>query len=119
MKKIAFWAFAALLFVSPSIFASDTQSESQSAATYSPEVCQFSLSRYSGTIGYSGDTDKFTVGLSCPQEKAVHATVAVFIDGEIVASKVVEVQANKTTSGSVYINVGSGYNGKKYQLVVQ
>ena len=119
MKKIAFWAFAALLFVSPSIFASDTQSESQSAVTNSPEVCQFSLSRYSGAINSSGNTDRFTVGLSCPQEKAVHATVAVFIDKEIVASTVVEVPANKTKSESVDIFVGKAYTGKKYQLVVQ
>lgn len=84
----------------------------------SPEVCQFSLTSYSGTI-HSGNTDNFNVGLSCPQEKDVRATVIVFINNEHAASKVVTIKAGKDYSESIFINVGHSYNGERYKLVVQ
>lgn len=90
----------------------------ENSATYSPEVCQFSLTSYSGTI-QSGSTGSFRVGLSCPQSSDVRATVVVFINGEPIASKVVTVQAGKDYSIAVRIDVGYSYNGERYQLAVQ
>ncbi len=95
------------------------RNSSVSAGTYSPQVCQFSLTKYSGTIGYNGTTDSFQVGLSCPQDEDVRATVVVVIDDDCVASKVVTVKAGKDYSDSVAITVGSSYAGKKYKLIVQ
>lgn len=98
--------------------ATNAHSESLIGRNYSPQVCQFSLSSYQGTLSSGGYTDPFTVGLSCPQEKDVYATVVVFVDGEHAASKVVMVPANKTVSASVSIKVPGGA-GKSYRLVVQ
>ena len=104
-------------------FAAETnmtgQEPSSSEMYYSPQVCQFSLTSYSGTIDSSGDTSSFQVGLSCPQEEDVRASVGVIIDNALVASKVVTVSAGKDYSQSVYIPVGSQFIGKKYNLVVQ
>lgn len=91
---------------------------SEMSSSYSPEVCQFSLTSYSGTIT-SGSTGTFKVGLSCPQEKDVKATVVVFINGEHAASKVVTIKAGNDYSDSVSILVGKAYNGERYKLVVQ
>ena len=88
-------------------------------SVFSPEVCQFSLTSYSGTVNSSGNTAQFQVGLSCPQEKDVRATVVVYIDGNLVASKVVTVSAGKDYSEKVTISVGGQYNGKTYNLGVQ
>lgn len=95
-----------------------SMAESEYPSSYSPQVCQFSLTSYSGTIE-RGNTSNFKVGLSCPQEADVRATVIVFIDDEYVASKVVTVKAGKDYSDIVYISAGSSYNGKRYKLVVQ
>lgn len=84
----------------------------------SPQVCQFSLSTYSGTVS-SGSTAYFTVGLSCPQEKDVYATVVAFVNQQHVASEVVKVPAGSTRSERVCIVVGASYNGESYRLVVQ
>ena len=93
-------------------------SETISLLAYSPQVCQFSLSKYTGTIS-SGCTQSFTVGLSCPQEADTYATVVVFIDGKHIASDVVKIPAGETRSRSVQINVGSSYDNQTYELVVQ
>jgi len=85
----------------------------------SPEVCQFSLTHYSGVINASGNTGYFRVGLSCPQQYDIRATVVVFIDNEHVASKVVKVEAGKDYSSNTYISVGTTYKGKPYRLVVK
>lgn len=120
MRKIAFMAIAAILLASPAIFASSTQEvEVPSNMINSPQVCQFSLSTYVGTLNNSGCTKKFTVGLSCPQESDVNATVVVFIDDLHAASEVVKVPAGKTKSQEVTICVDNSYAGKSYRLVVQ
>jgi len=119
MKKIASFFFAAMLGLTVCVAGEmATAAPSVSAGTYSPQVCQFSLTKYSGTIS-GGYTGQFQVGLSCPQEEDVRATVVVFIDDEYVASKVVTVKAGKDYSDSVNISVGSSYDGKKFRLVVQ
>ncbi|MDE6383695.1 MAG: hypothetical protein K2K79_05015 [Paramuribaculum sp.] len=97
---------------------SPSQTTSEASASDSPLVCQFSLTSYSGTIN-SGNTNTFQVGLSCPQQSDVRATVVVVIDKELVASKVVTIKAGNDYSDPVYISVGHSYNGQKYQLGVQ
>lgn len=86
---------------------------------YSPEFCQFSLTSYTGTINSSGNTGDFKVGLSCPQECDVRATVVVFINDEHIASKVVTIKAGKEYSSIVSIFVGDSYRNERYKLVVQ
>lgn len=119
MKKIAVSLFVAMLgcFV---CMARETVKE-KSSIDPTPmsveQVCQFSLTSYSGTI-YNGATSSFRVGLSCPQQNDVRATVDVYINGERVASKVVTVKASNEYSEKVYINVGNSYNGLKYKLSV-
>lgn len=93
---------------------------SSEASTYnSPQVCQFSLTSYTGTIDKWGDTGYFKVGLTCPQESDVRATVIVFINNEHAASKVVTIKAGKDYSESVKISVGKSFEGQRYKLVVQ
>lgn len=120
MKKALFLAAAAIMSLGSAVFASTNASdaESASASAYSPQVCQFSLSHYRGTIN-SGSTARFTVGLSCPQEEDTYATVVVYIDGKIVASEVVQVPANSTKSAPTTVSVSGSYNGKGYELGVQ
>ncbi len=115
MKKVLF-AIVALLMLCPIGFASVVEVPSQSASSFL--VCQFSLTDYSGTIS-NGTTDQFKVGLSCPQEKDVRASVGVYIDGKIVASKVVTIPAGEDYSDYISIRVGSDYNGMSYELGVQ
>lgn len=120
MKRILI--FIAILAFSSSMYhamAIPQECENASANGESPQVCQFSLSKYTGTIQSDGYTGPVKVGLSCPQTDVVYATVIVVIDNDIVASKVVEIPANKTESGSVDIYVGSDYAGKKFKLGVQ
>ncbi|MDE5568963.1 MAG: hypothetical protein K2I89_08745 [Muribaculaceae bacterium] len=101
------------------ISASDSVMESPTCDNNSPQVCQFSLSSYAGTVDNNGNTSYFTVGLSCPQKEDTYATVVVFVNGEHAASTVVKVPAEKTSSQSVNIKVGQDYKGKAYKLVVQ
>ena len=115
MKKVLF-AIVALLMLCPIGFASVVEVPSESASSFL--VCQFSLTDYSGKIE-SGKTGTFKVGLSCPQEKDVRASVGVYIDGKIVASKVVTIPAGEDYSNSISINVGNEYNGMSYELGVQ
>ena len=88
-----------------------------------PQKCQFSLSSYTGTIYEAGDgsyiTNNFKVSLSCPVDKEVSATVFVYVEGELVASKVVSIPAGKKSSEDTNIRVSSDYEGKKYKLTVE
>lgn len=118
MKKIIMMAAAALLMAAPLAAENTPNTGMPSATENSPQVCQFSLSSYSGTIN-GGVTNPVTVGLSCPQQEDMYATVVVFIDNAHVASDVVKVPAGSTKSASFQIRVGSEYNGKSYRLVVQ
>lgn len=122
MKEILFLAAVAIMSLGSTVFASTNASDVKSASvsTYptSPQVCQFSLSSYNGKI-IGNKTEKFTVGLSCPQEKDVYATVVVYIDGKLVASEVVKVPAKSTKSNVTTITVKYTYEGKEYELGVQ
>ena len=120
MKKMiaAFLLIFLGLAANASEIASNAPAVSETTSTNSPQVCQFSLTSYSGTIR-SGRTGSFQVGLSCPQQTDVRATVVVLIDNKLVASKVVTIQAGKDYSGDITILVGNEYDGKEYSLGVQ
>ena len=119
MKKILL-VLIALLSVGSIIVASTSNSNIDSYNNYeSPQVCQFSLSKYTGKISSDGYTENITVRISCPQTEDVYATVVVTIDNDLIASQVVKIPANSTQSSSVSINVGRSYSGKSYKLGVQ
>lgn len=120
MKTTAFMAILAFLFLNLGILASSNQhTGTPSFVEDSPQVCQFSLSRYTGTVDTNGMTEYFTIGLSCPQESDIYATVVVFIDDLHVASEVVKIPAKAIRSSSVNIRAGKTYKGRSYRLVVQ
>lgn len=114
-KRILFYAVCLITAFSAS-FAAQTSDYTTDSPSKDFQVCQFSLSRYSGTLSSNG-TDEFTVGLSCPQDNVVYATVKVKVDDKVVASKVVKIEAGTTESGTAKISV-SGYSGKPYTLEV-
>lgn len=119
-KANILFLFAVLLVISAKAadMVSTAHVSPENTSIYSPQVCQFSLTSYSGVVT-NGYTDGFQVGLSCPQESDVRATVVVFINGEHAASKVVTIKAGKDYSERVDIKVGSMYNDQRYRLVVQ
>lgn len=117
MKKILLTAIVAIFSLSPATFVSSAQIAY--TTTTNPQVCQFSLSSYNGTADDYGKTNSFTVGLSCPQESDVYATVVAFVNDEIVASEVVKIPAGKTKSAAVTIKLGSVNAKKYYKLGVQ
>lgn len=119
MRAVILFVLISLgLTVEASEIASKYPVSNEITSYYSPEVCQFSLTSYSGTIS-SDYTGRFKVGLSCPQEMDVRATVVVLINNEHVASQVVTIKAGNDYSESISIKVGSSYNGERYKLVVQ
>lgn len=120
MKTAVIMAVAAILSMGAPVYATSAGSVAiPVSVTESSQVCQFSLSTYSGKIDSNGCTSYFSVGLSCPQETDVYATVVVLIDGCHAASEVVKVPAGKTRSDNLRINVGRSFVGQAYRLVVE
>lgn len=121
MKKLALIISFAIVGFS-SCFASNSSVpepiSSNSEACNNPQVCQFSLNHYSGTVGGDGKTDPVIVRLSCPQSSDVYASVGVFINGKLIASDVIKVPANSTHSAAKRIEVPNSV-GKEYELGVQ
>lgn len=111
---------AAIGLLTPFVSASDKYEFQQpSEVRYSPQVCQYSLSRYTGSTDNLGKTEYFTVGLSCPQAEDTYCTVVAYINDEHAGSTVVKVPANSTRSGDTRIDLGRGNANKSYKLVVQ
>ena len=117
MKKFLFLLVSAFILCTSNVFATNSK-ETNSTKTENPQVCKFSLNHYTGTIN-SNSTNFVTVLLSCAQEEDVTATVDVYIDGELVASKLYTITAGKKESSSSYIVVSSENNGKRYTLKVE
>lgn len=117
MKKFLFLLVSAFILCTSNVFATNIK-ETNSTKTENPQVCKFSLSHYTGTIT-SGSTNSVTVLLSCAQEEDVTATVDVYIDGELVASKLYTITAGYKDSQGSSIKVPSEYNGKRYTLKVE
>ena len=117
MKKFLFLLVSAFILCTSNVFATNSK-ETNSTKTENPQVCKFSLSHYTGTIT-SSSTNNVTVLLSCAQEEDVTATVDVYIDGELVASKLYTITAGNKQSRNEWIEVPSEYNGKRYTLKVE
>ena len=122
MKKIIVLLVSVFAINTFNAFATNNKTTVETQTESNWHTCQFSLSRYSGTIKdyeYIGtNTENFEVLLNCPQESDISATVYVFIDDECVASKVVTIKAGETSSKAVKIKVDYRYKGKEYTLKV-
>lgn len=116
-KIISIIATLAIL-VTPVVNGATKENEIPSPSEWTPNVCMFSLSSYSGTINVYGDTESFTVSLSCQYEEDQNCTVTVMIDGYREASKVVTIPAGKITSIGTVIKVDKRFSGKTYRLSV-
>ena len=100
------------------VFATNKK-ETNSTKTENPQVCQFSLDHYTGTIS-DKKTNNVQVRLSCPQKEEVKATVFVYINNELVVSELFTIDANSDRSEYKRIAVPSEYkNGDKYKLTVE
>lgn len=110
-----FCSASAIGYAGNSAIHSETATENATDAE-TQQVCQYSLSSYSGTIDAFGKTSNFQVILSCAQEVDTNWTVFVTIDGNVVASDIVTVAKGQTKSTSVYIGVAKEYSGKPYRL---
>lgn len=119
MKKIIILVVGCILTLNTAFALNNEDTKSTSYTCDSPQVCQFSLNHYTGTIDDNRATAQITVKLSCPQEDDVYATVVVVIDDELIASDVIKIPANKTESSPVRITVPKEYKGQKYKLGVQ
>lgn len=101
------------------VFASNSETTMPPHTETAPMVCQFSLNHYTGTINSSGETQGIRVQLNCPQSQEVAATVFVYIQGELIASKVFQISAGAMRSVWDSIQVGANYSGMKYTLKVE
>ncbi len=101
--------------------ASNTEVTSELPSTtevsYSLQVCQISLSSYTGTIKGS-HTNNFCAQLNCPQDKDVSPTIFLYIDNKRVKSLIVTISAGSTSSGWTHFDVDEEYDGKQYELRV-
>lgn len=119
MKKIVTIVCAMVLSASACI-ANNSNSESitYTIAEDSPQACQPSLTHYRGTVGNTGYTELFRVGLNCPQDSDVYVTVYVYVDNSQVTSSIVKIPANKIYSDQTCFRLAD-YIGKSYRLDVK
>lgn len=120
MKKILVLLVSVFAMFAYDAVASNNENSTSPQTENSPQVCQFSLSHYSGTLhSVSARTDGFLVRLNCAQTEDVCATVFVYVEGECVASTVVCISAGKTSSEGTDIICPKEFKGKKYSLRVE
>lgn len=118
MRKV-FLALSVILASCPIVAASNIQLSTTASTSNNPQVCKFSLTHYSGKFNGDGDTADFKVGLSCPQATKVYATVELYVEGNLVTTMVVGIEAGQTYSDLVSFNMDITYKGKTYELSVQ
>lgn len=120
MKKILILLISVFVLGAYNVYATNSEKAS-SSETENPQVCKFSLDSYTGTIldTYPPSTSFFKVILSCPQEEDVTATVDLYIEGELIASMVVDITKGEKESGNCSFKVSKEYVGKKYTLRVE
>lgn len=120
MKKIIILLVSAFALCASNVYATNSEKPAMSQVVSSPEKCEFSLDKYVGTVK-DGCTAAIVVGLNCAQPKDVSATVYVYIDNDLVASKIFTIEKGMTYSGTVgsKIALEEEYNGKKYTLKVR
>ncbi|MBR5466175.1 MAG: hypothetical protein IKU79_02020 [Bacteroidaceae bacterium] len=117
MKKIIILLVTVFALSAYNTFATNNEKPTSSHTNEIPK-CEFTLDHYTGIIR-NGCTNNVTVQLNCPQEKEVSANVFVYVNKELVASKVFTIPAGKKASDSPWIGVSSEYNGMKYTLEVR
>lgn len=117
MKKIICLLVSAFALCTFNVYATNPEEPVEAKENTSPVTCEFSLNHYTGTIT-NGYTKNVIVQLNCVQTEDVTATVYVYIDNELVASKLYTIDKGKMKSYSygTAISVGNSYNGKKYKL---
>lgn len=123
MKKILVLLVSVFAMFAYDSVASNNENSTSPQTENSPQVCKFSLSCYTGTLQYKAGiaayTPKFRVYLNCPQTEDVCATVSMFVEGELITSKVVCISKGSTASEEVHISVPYEYKEKKYTLTVE
>ena len=120
MKKILVLLVSVFAMFAYDAVASNNENTTSPQTENSPQVCQFSLSYYSGTLDSTyATTSQFSVRLNCAQTEDVCATVFVYVEGECVASKVVCIEAGEKSSGLIKIDCPDEFVGKKYSLKVE
>ena len=119
MKKILVLLVSVFAMFAYDAVASNNENTTSPQTENSPQVCQFSLSHYTGTLSSHAHTGRFVVGLNCAQTEDVCATVFVYVEGECVASDVVCISAGKKFSKETYIACPNEFKYKKYSLRVE
>ncbi len=120
MKKILVLLVSVFAMFAYDAVASNNENTTSPQTENSPQVCQFSLSHYTGTLSFrDAYTDIFFVRLNCAQTEDVCATVFVYVEGECVASQVVCISAGKTSSKVAQIDCPNEFEEKKYTLKVE
>ena len=123
MKKILVLLVSVFAMFAYDAVASNNENTTSPQTENYPQVCKFSLSRYTGTVQHwervKTYIPKFRVYLNCPQTEDVCATVSVYVEGELVTSKVVCISKGLKASEEVEILVPTEYKEKKYTLTVE
>jgi len=117
MKKIIILLVTVFALSAYNTFATNNEKPTSSQANEIPK-CEFTLNHYTGIIS-SNSTNKVTVQLNCPLDKDVSANVFVYVNKELVASKIYTISAGEKASGASSIAVPSEYEGMKYTLEVR
>lgn len=120
MKKIIILLASVFALCAYNISATNNEKPTSSQANEIPK-CEFTLDHYTGTLS-NGDlafTNRVTVQLNCPQDKDVSANVFVYVNKELVASKIYTISAGKKASEEYSITVPGEYSGMKYTLEVR
>lgn len=118
MKKIIILLVTVFALSAYNTFATNNEKPTSSQTNEIPK-CEFTLNHYTGIIGNGSWTNKVTVQLNCPQDKDVSANVFVYVNKELVASKIYTISAGEKTSEASSIEVPSEYKGMKYTLEVR
>ena len=121
MKKIIILLASVFALCAYNISATNNEKPTSSQTNEIPK-CEFTLNHYTGTLssgGSSVSTNIVIAQLNCPQEKEVSANVFVYVNKELVASKIYTISAGEKASEGSCILVPGEYSGMKYTLEVR
>lgn len=118
MKKIIILLASVFVLCAYNISATNNEKPTSSQANEIPK-CEFTLDHYTGKINSNSYTNNVTVQLNCTQEKEVSANVFVYVNKELVASKVFTIPAGEKAATASSIYVPNEYIGMKYTLEVR
>ena len=117
MKKIIILLVTVFALSAYNTFATNNEKPTSSQTNEIPK-CEFTLDHYTGKIS-NNRTKVVIVQLNCPQEKEVSANVFVYVNKELVASKIYTISAGEKASEGSCILVPGEYSGMKYTLEVR